>query len=137
MQLKKNLGVKVEVKQMEWATLLSELDKKRIGCRLAGWSADYLDPVNFLSDLYMTHAPLNRNNYSNPEFDKLCTKADADSNTEERLKLYAQAEDILLQDAAVIPLFTRKHYYLQRSNVEGLHNNLLGLMPFRHLRFKP
>ena len=57
---------------------------------MADWIADCPDPQNFLSTLFVSTAPLNRVHYRNPEFDRLCREADAESNEKKRAALEQQ-----------------------------------------------
>jgi oligopeptide transport system substrate-binding protein len=74
-----------------------------------GWSMDYPSPQNFLEPLYSTqaHAPAGANYafYSNPAFDLLVAKGNAAATSAEAIGFYNQAEDILLEDMPIIPLF--------------------------------
>jgi oligopeptide transport system substrate-binding protein len=128
LQLQKNLGIPIKVKRIDFNASLDKINKKEIAFRFAGWAADYIDPANFTTDLYKSGSGINRCNYSNKKFDELVTKADSMTNHEERMKLYQQAEDILLQDAGFIPLFFPTEVWLIRENLEGLKFNLGGPM---------
>ena len=70
-----------------------------------GWQADYPSLGNFLSPIYATNASSNDGDYSNPEFDAMLKKAAAADDVEESLKLYNEAQEILLKDLPVIPLW--------------------------------
>ena len=70
-----------------------------------GWSMDYPSPQNFLEPLYSTGAGANFTSYSNPEFDALLAKGNAAAGGDEAIAFYNQAEDVLLEDLPVIPLF--------------------------------
>lgn len=126
-QWNKNLGINAKVKQLEWVTYSKMSNDKNMPVRIAGWLADYFDASNFLSDLFARYG-YNFNDYDNPKFDALCKKADTALDAKERLKLYAQAEDILLRDAIVIPGFNMNDVYLIRDDVKGLEFNLGGEM---------
>ncbi|HWA83613.1 MAG TPA: hypothetical protein VG820_09280, partial [Fimbriimonadaceae bacterium] len=67
--------------------------------------------------------------YSNPKVDELCAKADSDLNPDERKQLYAQAEDIVLQDAPIIPIYFQRDAELISPRVKGLRNSLFGHLP--------
>src|SRR5690606_23733293 len=70
-----------------------------------GWQADYPGLFNFLGPLYATNAGSNDGDYSNPEFDALLAEGSASTEVEEGTKLFQQAQEILLQDLPVIPLW--------------------------------
>ena len=70
-----------------------------------GWSMDYPSPQNFLEPLYATDAGANFAFYSNADFDRLVAKGNAAATSDEAIGLYNQAEDVLLEDMPIIPLF--------------------------------
>lgn len=72
-----------------------------------GWQADYPLNANFLADIYRTGASSNDSGYSNPAFDALVRKADANPNLDEAVKEYQEAEKLLANDMPQIPLW---HY---------------------------
>ena len=72
-----------------------------------GWQMDYPSIENFLTPLYATGASANDGDYSNEEFDELVRQA-AQTQGEESLALYQQAERLLAEDMAVVPLWYAK-----------------------------
>ncbi len=138
MQIRKAFpGIRVHLMPFVWDTYLEKLKNKELPIRLGCWAADYADPSNFLSDLFTSTSKINSIQFSNHKFDQLCIKADALSNAAEREKLYQKAEDLLLQDGSVIPLFFPKEYYLVQSKVRYLKSNLMGLLPLRDVEVLP
>lgn len=128
--LKKNLGITVTLQQMEWRTYLETWDAGKVGFFHMRWAADYLDAQNFLSHMLATFGPENRGvNYANAEFDRLCATADASTDEAEREKLYAQAEDIALQDAPWVPIYFQRDAELISSKIKGLRGSLFGHLP--------
>ena len=67
---------------------------------LAPYEYDYLDPSNFY-DLFKTGG---RHHYSFPEYDTLVNAGDAGSDWNQRLDNYAKAEQVLIDNAALVPL---------------------------------
>jgi ABC-type transport system substrate-binding protein len=127
--LQKNLGINVDFKAMEWGQYLAVYDKKAIPFCHMRWEADYLDAQNFLSNLLASYGAENNMNYHNPQFDQLCSQADASMDPNERLRLYGQAEDIALQDAAMIPIYFEKDAELISPRVHGIRNSVFGHLP--------
>jgi ABC-type oligopeptide transport system substrate-binding subunit len=93
------------------------------------WSADYLDAENFLSTLLASYGPENKVNYVNAQYDALCRQADTALDEATRLKLYAQAEDIVLQDAPFVPIYFQRDAELISPRVRGLRESLFGHLP--------
>ncbi len=70
-----------------------------------GWGADYPDPQDFLSLLWTTHAAYNTRHISVPQADALLSQADGMSDQSARIPLYQLAEQLLVNQAAAIPLY--------------------------------
>ncbi len=135
-QLKQNLGLDVTVHPMEWGAYLAKHDKHEIPFFHMRWGADYLDAENFLSTLLADYGNENKLNYNNAKFNALCAKADASLDPNERLKLYAEAEDIALQDAAFIPIYFQRDAELIRPRLQGLRESLFGHLPHTKVSLK-
>ncbi len=100
------LGVEVEIQQVEWATYLQDLDQHKFqGYAGLGWQADYPDPQDFLDILFHTESSLNHGQYSNPEVDAILEVARTEPDVNRRVELYHQAEDMIVKDAAWLPLW--------------------------------
>ncbi|MCW5938000.1 MAG: peptide ABC transporter substrate-binding protein [Fimbriimonadaceae bacterium] len=127
--LKKNLGIDVKLQTMEWGAYLEKYNAKKQGFFHMRWAADYLDPQNFLSHMLATWGPENKIGYSNAAFDELCRQADTLQDMDARLPLYAQAEDLVLDDAVWIPIYFQRDAELIRPQVAGLRESLFGHLP--------
>jgi len=71
----------------------------------SGWVADYRDPKNFLFLFQTSSTDLNYGVYSNPKFDAMAEQSDQIRDPQARLALMANAEQLLLDDTGVIPLY--------------------------------
>ncbi len=127
--LKRNLGVEADVQQVEWAQFLKQLNSKTVPCAHVRWSADYVDPQNFLSVLLRSGSWENNFNYSNPEFDKLCDQADVEPNQAKRLELYRKAEKIAVEDAPWVCIYFQRDLELHKPWVKGIRDSLMGHLP--------
>jgi oligopeptide transport system substrate-binding protein len=119
---KQNLGVDIAIQQTGWATYLQDLRAHRyqmfgVG---AGWIADYPDPQDFLDILFHSESRNNDGEYSNPEVDRLLEEARAEQDSEKRMELYQQAEEMILEDAPIVPLTHDAEYWLTKPYVKGM-----------------
>ena len=136
-QLKANLGISVQLRPMEWAQFLKERTDKTMAFSHLRWSADYLDPQDFLSVLLHSSKrvngaedhPENGVGYSNPAFDRLCDQADVEPDVKKRMALYAQAEQIAVDDAPWVPIYYQRDLELIKPRVGHLRDSLLGHLP--------
>lgn len=133
-QLETNLGIKTTLRTMEWRSYLELWNQGKIGFFHMRWAADYLDAQNFLSHMLSTTGPENKIGYNNPEFDRLCAEADTTLDRDKRAALYAQAEDIALQDAPWIPIYFQRDAELISPAVQGLRESLFGHLPHTTVR---
>jgi oligopeptide transport system substrate-binding protein len=119
---KENLGVDIAIQQTEWATFLSDISREENPYQMysLGWIADYPDPENFLDVLFHSEKSENHMGYSNPEVDELLEKARTEQDLKERLKLYQEVEQILINDAPWVPLFYEVEYWLTKPYVKGM-----------------
>ncbi|MEQ1785877.1 MAG: ABC transporter substrate-binding protein [Acidimicrobiales bacterium] len=110
-----------------------------IMCR-SGWYADYPTADNFTYDLFHSDAigGNNHGSYSNPEFDALIDEAKSTTDLEAANELYAQAEDILLnQDIGVVPyLYYSLDYVYDGEKVASFPVNKLGLILWEQVALK-
>jgi len=128
-QLSRNLNIDVQLQTLEWGSYLNAWNNQKLPFFHMRWAADYLDPENFLSHMLATYGPENKIGYVNQEYDRLCSTADVMLDMEARLPLYAQAEDIALQDAPWIPIYYQRDAELINPRVKGLRTSLFGHLP--------
>ena len=117
--LRTNLGVEVLVEQTAWDRFLMDLTERRYGFFLTGWIADYPDPQNFLDILFHSQSRDNHSAYANAEVDRLLEEARVEQDREKRLELYQQAETLIVEDAAWVPLWHGRDYVLTKPYVKG------------------
>jgi oligopeptide transport system substrate-binding protein len=94
------------------------------------WVADYSDPQDFLSLLFTSDSPYNTQSASIPAADALMRRADTLPDMAQRVPLYNQAEQMLIDNVAVCPLFQYVNHYALRSWVKGgFAEDAQGLFP--------
>lgn len=124
------LGVEVEMVNSEATVHYQTIAEGDFDVARAGWIADYNDAENFLT-LLKSGVGNNYGGYANPEFDKLLDQAATTLDPEEREALLEQAEQLALDDYALIPLL----YYVSRNLVnpalDGWEDNVSDDHPSR------
>jgi len=70
-----------------------------------GWVMDYPSMQNYLENLHGTGAGSNYSTYSNPEVDDLLAQGKSAGSGEEAISFYQQADDLIIQDLPIIPLW--------------------------------
>ncbi len=128
-------GIPVQVEVIQKALLLTMTASSTAAFFRGSWIADYPDAENYLSVFYSKNpAPPNYTRYKNPEFDKAFEKAIAEINDSLRYKLYQQADQIMMNDAPVVPLWYDKAVRLVQPNVTGFKANALNLLELRYTK---
>lgn len=127
---KKNLGINVELKNEEWAVFQDTRNNFQYSMARHGWIADYNDPMTFL-DMWTTGNGQNNAGYSNKEYDKLIAQAKIELDDAKRTELLHKAEDILMDESPIIPLYYYTNVLCIDKNVKGTYKSPLGQMEFR------
>ncbi len=114
------LGVQTRLQQKEIKIFREDLKNKQYMTGRAGWYGDYGDPTTFLDICYSTDGNNDRA-YNNPAYDALLDRAAVTADPQERLDLLSQAEELLLHEAPLIPIFTYANVQLfDPDKVTGL-----------------
>jgi ABC-type transport system substrate-binding protein len=127
--LNTGLGTQITLQARPWTQYLDEHTKNNHEFFHMRWGADYLDPENFLSVLLASYGNENHIYYKNDAYDALTRAGDVEHDEKRRLELYAQAEDLVLQDAPFIPIYFQKDAELISPRVQGLRESLFGHLP--------
>lgn len=118
-QIKAALGIDYELKvNLQFPEYLATADAKKFtGPFRLGWGPDYPVVETYLKPLYGTGGSSNNSTYSNPAFDDLIKKGDA-ADAQAALAFYNQAEDLVLEDMPVVPLWFSKTAALYSDKVD-------------------
>ena len=114
--------VSVSVQNLPFKTRLSRSTAGNFDIVVTGWSADFADPISFL-DLFTSDNAENNGKWSNKEYDKLVQDSKTTSSTSKRWSDLTKAENLLLNDAGVSPLYYNTTIWMIRPSVKGLIQN--------------
>lgn len=132
----KDIGIKASLDEVDGTTYFNYLEQKGMfDIARDGWIGDYNDPNSFLS-LYTTDSYFNYAQWSQKNYDALMAKSQITTDLGERAKLLAEAEKILLQDGAVVPLLYYSSTALVADKVKGYDDNLMNSHATRWLSIK-
>jgi len=124
-QLKRNLGIDVEIKNEEWKVYLKSLQSDAPHIYRMGWQADYPDPDNFIN-LMTSYSENNHTNWGNPEFDKLVEEGAGELDPVKREAIYVKAQEILIEkDTVVVPIYSGVRNTLISQRLENFPVNIL------------
>lgn len=142
--LKENLNIDVEINVMPFAEHLESLETGKAQFWRSAWVADYPDPETFLSLLYGKNVPekitdksyLNSVRYKSPKFDSLFSAALREVDDKKRFNLYLQADQVAIDDAAIMPVFYDENYRLIQTNVKNFTANAMEYRDLSHVYFE-
>ena len=136
--LKENLNVEVSFEVMPFAQHLENLEAGRAPFWRSAWVADYPDPENFLNLLFGEHVPakksersyINSVRYMSLAFDSVFRNAQHQVDLEKRYALLQKADQIAMDDAAIMPLFYDEYTDLVQKRVLNYHVNAMNFQDF-------
>lgn len=122
------LDIMIEAVQVNWQDFLEGLSSRRWNAYGLFWGVDYPDPEALLHVLFGSTSSENYTGYSNAGFDDVLLLARRESDDAARRALYAEAQQILIDDAAVLPLYVPIRYTLARSGMSHVPVTAMGLL---------
>ncbi|WP_092726446.1 ABC transporter substrate-binding protein [Hydrobacter penzbergensis] len=126
------VGIRVQVEVIQKSLLLEQTAKSQALLFRGSWIADYPDAENYMAMFYSKNpAPPNYTRYQNPAFDALYEKALLETNDSLRYVLYRQMDQLVINDAPVIPIWYDMAIHLVQNNVNGFEPNALNLLELR------
>jgi len=129
------IGIRIQVETVQKSLLLEETAKSDALFFRGSWIADYPDAENYLSVFYGRNpAPPNYTRYKNSQFDKLYDQALIEKNDSLRWKIYQRADQLMINDAPVVPLWYDMVIRLVKPNVKNFIPNSLNLLELRKVR---
>lgn len=126
--IERDLGLRIDLVSVHWAEFIATLPKQIYPAYGIYWGADFPDPESLLLTLFGTGQPDNYVGYTNPEFDELLRQAASEENVGARVDLYRAANQLLMDDAVVLPFYYDRSYMLVRPWVHGLDVTPLGIL---------
>ena len=124
------LGITMNIDKVEWSSFIPMRRAGDYDISRNGWSMDYNDPSNML-ELFTTNNGNNDGKYANPEFDQVIEDSRVADKTTHFEKLH-EAEDILMNDAACIPVAYYNDFWLQSPSLKGTWHSPYG---YWHLQY--
>ncbi len=129
-----NIGVKVNIQNLQSGALRREVYGSRVNFWRASWIADYPDGENYMGLFYSKNfAPSgpNTTHFSSPRFDQLYEKSLTLTDDSSRQALYREMDRLMLEEAPIIPLYYDRSFRMLQKEWTGLSSN-----PMNHLFLK-
>ena len=93
---------------------------------LYAWYADVTDPDNFLFKLFFSRSARNLTGYASPVVDDLVRETRRERDLARRIALYRRAEQLILDDAPIVPVWHYAYERLFQPYVQSVEVNGLG-----------
>ena len=127
-----NLGIQMDLRQVEWKVLLSSYSQLDYETARSSWIGDYNDANTFL-DCFTSNNGNNRTGWKNAHYDALIDEANRQTDMKKRQQLLQQAETLLVHDQLpIIPIF---YYvglnYFDTNRIQGFYQNILDDHPLQ------
>jgi peptide/nickel transport system substrate-binding protein/oligopeptide transport system substrate-binding protein len=126
-----HLGITMNIKVMPIQDWMQAMLNKENNLFLAPYEYDYIDPSNFYGIFYNG----GRHDHRIPEYDALVAQADANPNWDERYELYRQAEQVMIDNASIVPLVHPIQMFAVSDRLSGpaVEPNANGMTPLNRL----
>ncbi len=136
------LGLKVNIDIQPFHLHYDKIERGQAPFFRIGWSADIISPESFLRSFYSgtsinehTRVEYNHARYHNEQFDKMFNLARKTADRTKSNRYFAQAEQLLMEDAAFIPLFTNIEFRLLQPHVRNFPQNSMEFRSFKNVFF--
>ena len=139
--LKENLNITVKIIKVSYQEREDAVKSGKAAMWRSGWLADYPDPENFLnifvgSDETQEIAAINPFKYNSQEFNDLFERAKRETNGEERMRLYAACDQLIIDDAVVMPLFYKDFITMVNLKAKKFETNQMERLDFTRVYIK-
>ena len=143
--LKENLNIDINIETLPFAQHLDKIESGQTLFWRSGWQSDYPDPESFLTLLSSTHIPanpadrsfLNTTRFKNAKYDSLFSQASREIDNKKRFELYMQADQVQIDEGAIMPIFYDEIYRLIQNNVKDFDVNAMEYRDLAHVYLLP
>src|SRR5690606_40180 len=129
-----SLGLRIEAVQVNWGDFLDGLSARVWDAHSLFWGMDYPDPEALLRMLWESNSSDNYTGYRNDDFDAVLAASRNEPDDIVRQDLYMEAQRILIDDAAVIPLYVPRRYTFARPGFSHIPVTSMGLLGLETVR---
>ncbi|MDR0376515.1 MAG: peptide ABC transporter substrate-binding protein [Spirochaetaceae bacterium] len=129
------LGLTVKIDVVPYGQYFRSLKENDYEVGFSTWIGDFADPYTFLQ-MWRRDSNLNDARFDDPEYEALIDRSMTEDG-EKRWKTLAEAEKLLLDRGAVLPIsFSSALNMVDTGELEGWFPNALDIHPFKYLAFK-
>lgn len=134
---KEAFGIDIQLQGCESKVFFDRLKNHEYQIAIGSWFADLLDPISFLDVFKHKNNGTNNTQWENPRYIELLDSSAQAVNVQERQQLLTQAEELLIEEMPIIPLFFSTYNYLQSPHLKGVYFSELGYLDFKQADLEP
>lgn len=137
------VGIQAELQPANFTAFDAKVSARhQAPCGVWGWLQDYPDPSTFLDTLFngehITETSCNNVSfYNNPKVNQPLDTAMSSLNSDERTRLFREAEDDIMRDAPLVPLVHEVFPVLYSPRVHGTEPHPVWLWRYEHMWLDP
>lgn len=134
------IGIETKISAEDWNVFLQDRKQGKFDVAREGWVADYNDPINmleiFTSDSGNNDCQLGKGDSAAApnwdKYDELIKSIRTESDLAKRADMMHEAEDMLMETYATVPIYYYNDIYMQKTNVDGVYVNLFQMKYFMY-----
>lgn len=128
----KGLGITVRLQSDETKVFLDHVKQGEYQIALGAWYADFRDPINFLELFRSKDNATNLTQWEDPKYTELLARSSTETDRKKRFELLNQAQELLMEEMPVAPLFFGAFNYVKSDRLVGVYFSDLGTLDFTY-----
>ena len=143
------IGIKVDIQAEDWKVFVNDRKAGNFDVARNGWLADFDDPINMI-EMWITNSGNNDVQFGRDpatgkagtvpsyapqdwdKYDELVASIKSETDFAKRANMLHEAEDMLMETYAIVPLYYYNDPYMMKSNVTGMYSNAFGYKYFMY-----
>jgi len=135
-QLRKNLGVHVEIEHADWPVHFVRIQKGDYEMGEMPWHSWLKDPIYMLDTFRSKSLAINMSRWEHPRYKELLSISDFEIDVEKRKEVLKEAEELLMDEMPIIPVCYTKLFFLSNPRLKGVYLSPLQEVEFRYAYFE-
>jgi len=127
---RKQLGIEIELANTEWKVFIDRVDRADFEIARRAWIGEYLDPHAFL-DLFTRESGQNPTGWGSEDYERLIAASDGERDRDRRRETLSKAEDLLLREAPIFPIYHYVAHNWVKPFVKGVFPNSRDMHPLQ------
>ena len=111
----------VKLNGLDWPAYYEKRKEQNMRVYIYGWYPDYVDPDTYIYPFLHSKALWLFNNYNNSKMDSVVMQSRSTADATARENAYKTVQEIMVEDAPIVPMFQRKEYAVTKPNIKGVY----------------